>query len=154
MRSRTTSRRSLLATALAVPTAAVGVPLLTASPAAAAATGVQIVVDWTAIALATGVTAGAGTPAEARVVSIAGTEFLQLRGVITCDFTADAQLGTLPATIRPPKMTRGVCPRNNHLGVNATRVEADTAGRVMVYGPQTTDPVTWIQLDSFSSVMR
>lgn len=52
MPSRTTSRRSLLATALAVPTAAVGVPLLTASPAAATTTGVQVVVDWTAIALA------------------------------------------------------------------------------------------------------
>ncbi|MFI1172396.1 hypothetical protein [Streptomyces melanogenes] len=154
MPSRTTSRRSLLATALAVPTAAVGVPLLTASPAAAAPTGVQVVVDWTAITLAAGVSAGADTPAQARVVSIAGTEFLQLRGVLTCNFTGDSQLGTLPAAIRPPKTTRGVCPRNNHLGVNATRVEADTAGRVMVYGPQTTDPVTWIQLDNFSSVLR
>ncbi|MEV6549669.1 hypothetical protein AB0M57_13295 [Streptomyces sp. NPDC051597] len=154
MPSRTTSRRSLLATALAVPTAAAGVPLLTASPAAAAATGVATIVDWTDIALAAGVSASAGTPAQARVVSIAGTEFLQLRGIVTCAFSGDAQLGTLPATIRPPKTTRGVCPRNNHLGVNATRVEADTAGRVMVYGPQTSDPVTWIQLDSFSSVQR
>ncbi|MFD3940944.1 hypothetical protein ACFWSF_39660 [Streptomyces sp. NPDC058611] len=155
MTTRTTTRRSLLATAVAVPVAAVAAPLLTAAPAAAAAqSGAETLVGWTDIVLAAGVTAGANEHPQARVISIADTEYLQLRGLISCDFAVDSQLGTLPATIRPPKMTRGVCPRNNNLGINSTRVEADTSGRVMVYGPQAANKVTWVQLDNFSSVLR
>ncbi|MCX5612562.1 MULTISPECIES: hypothetical protein [unclassified Streptomyces] len=155
MTTHTPSRRTLLAAAVAAPAAAVGIPLLAHSAAAATAQGGFVsVVDWSNIALAAGVTAAAGEPPQARVVSIAGTEYLQLRGRISCDFATDSQLGNLPAAIQPPKMVRGVCPRNNNLGINSTRVEADTAGRVMVYGPQATNKVTWVQLDSFSSVLR
>ncbi|MCB8901979.1 MULTISPECIES: hypothetical protein [unclassified Streptomyces] len=156
MTQPTTSRRSLLAAALAAPAVAVAGPLLTATPAAAAdpVDGCQIVVDWTAITVDPAVVNEPGAPAEARVIRLAGTEFLQLRGTVTCAFTADGRLGTLPATIRPPKLTRGVCPRNNSLGINAVRIEANTAGAVNVYGPQATNKVTWIQLDNFSSVMR
>ncbi|MFE9134824.1 hypothetical protein [Streptomyces sp. NPDC007355] len=156
MNQPTTSRRSLLTAALAAPAVAVGAPLLTATPAAAVdpVDGCQTVVDWTAITVDPAVTNVAGAPTEARVIRLAGTEFLQLRGTVTCDFTADGRLGTLPATIRPPKLTRGVCPRNNSQGINAIRIEANTAGAVNVYGPQTTNKVTWIQLDNFSSVLR
>ncbi|MFF0561084.1 hypothetical protein ACH4ZU_31770 [Streptomyces sp. NPDC020472] len=156
MTQRTTSRRSLLAAALAAPTVAVGAPLLAAAPAAAVdpVDGCQTVVDWTPITLATGVQNDPLSPAEARVIRLAGTEFLQLRGLVTCSFTADGPLGTLDPSIRPPKLTRGVCPRNNSQGVNALRIEANTAGTVNVLGPQSTNKVTWIQLDSFSSVMR
>ncbi|QES11711.1 hypothetical protein DEJ45_04320 [Streptomyces venezuelae] len=155
MTQHTTSRRSLLTAALAAPAAVATAPLLTATPAAAAdpVDGCQVVVPWTAIALDPAVTNQAGAPAEARVIRLAGTEFLQLRGIVTCAFTADAQLGTLPAEIRPPKLTRGVCPRNNSQGINAIRVEANTAGVINVFGPQTTNKVTWIQLDNFSSVL-
>ncbi|MGW5849023.1 hypothetical protein ACWFQ8_13915 [Streptomyces sp. NPDC055254] len=155
MTTRTTSRRSLLAAAVAAPAGAVGASLLTSTPAAASTpSGAHAVVDWADIALAAGVTAFTGETPQARVVSIAGTEYLQLRGRITCDFAVDSPLGTLPATIRPPKTTRGVCPRNNNTGINSTRVEAETSGRIMVYGPQAANRATWIQLDSFSSVMR
>ncbi|MER5308632.1 hypothetical protein ABT034_12680 [Streptomyces sp. NPDC002773] len=154
MTQHTTSRRSLLAAALAAPAVAVGAPLLTATPAAAnPVDGCQTVVDWTAIILDPAVENVAGAPAEARVIRLAGTEFLQLRGTLTCAFTADGRLGTLPATIRPPKLTRGVCPRNNSQGINAIRIEANTAGAVNVFGPQATNKVTWIQLDNFSSVL-
>ncbi|MFJ8660513.1 hypothetical protein [Streptomyces sp. NPDC093795] len=154
MTQHTTSRRSLLAAALAAPAVAVGAPLLTATPAAAnPVDGCQTVVDWTAIILDPAVENVAGAPAEARVIRLAGTEFLQLRGTLTCAFTADGRLGTLPATIRPPKLTRGVCPRNNSQGINAIRIEANTAGAVNVFGPQSTNKVTWIQLDNFSSVL-
>ncbi|WP_209440905.1 hypothetical protein [Streptomyces wedmorensis] len=88
------------------------------------------------------------------MIRLAGTEFLQLRGLITCSFIADDKIGTLPEALRPPKLTRGVCPRNNSQGVNALRVEVNTAGAVNVLGPQSTNKVTWIQLDNFSSVMR
>ncbi|MER7624527.1 hypothetical protein [Streptomyces sp. NPDC126503] len=149
-----TSRRSLLTAALAAPAVAVGAPLLSAAPAAAeTAEGCQVVVDWTPIVLEPTVTNQTNQPAQARVVRIAGTDFLQLRGAVTCDFAADGRLGTLPAAIRPPKTTRGVCPRNNSQGINAVRVEANTAGHLNVYGPQATNKVTWIQLDSFSSVL-
>ncbi|MCX5393860.1 hypothetical protein [Streptomyces sp. NBC_00094] len=156
MTQRTTSRRSLLAAALAAPTVAVGAPLLTATPAAAVdpADGCQIVVDWTPIALEPDVHNDPLSPAEARVIRLAGTEFLQLRGLITCAFVADDKIGTLPEPLRPPKLTRGVCPRNNSQGVNACRVEVNTAGAVNALGPQSTNKVTWIQLDNFSSVMR
>ncbi|MFI1979203.1 hypothetical protein [Streptomyces wedmorensis] len=156
MTQRTTSRRSLLAAALAAPTVAVGAPLLTATPAAAVdpTDGCQTVVDWTPIALEPDVQNDPLSPAEARVIRLAGTEFLQLRGLITCSFIADDKIGTLPEALRPPKLTRGVCPRNNSQGVNALRVEVNTAGAVNVLGPQSTNKVTWIQLDNFSSVMR
>ncbi|MGW6560255.1 hypothetical protein [Streptomyces hydrogenans] len=150
--SPSTSRRSLLT---AAPAAAVGVPLATAAPAAAAPVdGCQTVVDWTAVTPAAGITPDAAAPLQARVIRLAGTEFLQLRGTLTCNLTADATLGTLPSTIVPPKLTRGVVPRNNNQGVNAIRVEANTARALKVYGPQSSNPVTWIQLDSFSSVLR
>ncbi|MYS08813.1 hypothetical protein GTW71_20735 [Streptomyces sp. SID6041] len=151
-----TSRRSLLTAALAAPAAVVAGPVLTATPAAAAdpVDGCQTVVDWTPLTVDAAVTNEPGAPAEARVIRLAGTEFLQLRGTVTCSFTADGRLGTLPATIRPPKLTRGICPRNNSLGINAIRIEANTAGAVNVYGPQATNKVTWIQLDTFSSVLR
>ncbi|WP_282692483.1 hypothetical protein [Streptomyces sp. CC208A] len=154
--SASTSRRSLLTAALAAPVAAVGVPLVTAAPAAAAdpADGCQTVVDWTDIIPAAGVTPNATAPIQARVIRLAGTEFLQFRGTLTCNFTADGTLGTLPATIQPPKLTRGIVPRNNSYGINAVRVEANTARAIKVYGPQASNPVTWMQLDSFSSVMR
>ncbi|MFI8509832.1 hypothetical protein ACIGHB_01755 [Streptomyces sp. NPDC085460] len=155
MSQQPTSRRSLLAAALATPVAAVAVPLATAAPAAAAPVdGCQTVVDWTAVTPAAGITPDAAAPLQARVIRLAGTEFLQFRGTVTCNLTADATLGTLPPTIVPPKLTRGVVPRNNSQGINAIRVEANTAGAVKIYGPQASNPVTWIQLDSFSSVLR
>ncbi|MFE9045436.1 hypothetical protein ACFY9F_12675 [Streptomyces sp. NPDC012421] len=155
MSQQPTSRRSLLAAALATPVAAVAVPLATAAPAAAAPVdGCQTVVDWTAVTPAAGITPDAAAPLQARVIRLAGTEFLQFRGTVTCNLTADATLGTLPAAIVPPKLTRGVVPRNNSQGINAIRVEANTAGAVKIYGPQASNPVTWIQLDSFSSVLR
>ncbi|MFJ9434769.1 hypothetical protein ACIRQY_34680 [Streptomyces sp. NPDC101490] len=163
----TTSRRSLLAAALAAPVAAVGVPLAAATPAVAAATatdpltGCQTVTDWTNIALAAGITAENGSPPQARIIRLAGTEFLQLRGVALCDFTADTPLGTLPLGTRPPKLTRGTAARNNHEGINAIRVDADTNGVLIVRGtstangePPSTNVVRWIQLDSFSAVIR
>ncbi|MFE5597234.1 hypothetical protein [Streptomyces sp. NPDC056549] len=156
MTQHTTSRRSLLTAALAAPAVAVGAPLLTAAPAAAVdpTDGCQVVVDWKPITLEAGVQNDPLSPAEARVIRLAGTEFLQLRGLVTCAFTGDGPLGTLHGDIRPPKLTRGVCPRNNSQGINALRIEATTAGVVYVLGPQAANKVTWIQLDNFSSVMR
>ncbi|MFD6422053.1 hypothetical protein [Streptomyces sp. NPDC060198] len=147
---RTPSRRALLTAAVTVPA-----PLLAAAPAVAATTGtggVEVVHPWTALALASGVTASADTPG-ARVIRIAGTDFLQLRGGVTCAFAGDAVLGAVPASLAVPKISRGVCPRNNKAGVNACRVEISTAGRITVSGGTTTSAITWITLDGFSVVL-
>lgn len=76
-----------------------------------------------------------------------------MRGGFTCAFTADAALGTLPAAITVPKTMRGVCPRNNSLGVNSCRVEVNTAGKITVFGATASNDITWVTLDSYSVVM-
>ncbi|MEV0747839.1 hypothetical protein AB0I75_21930 [Streptomyces sp. NPDC050273] len=148
-----TSRRALLAAAVAVPAAAVSAPMI-AAPAAAADVpgGISVVQDWQPLVLAEAVTAATDAPA-ARVVKIAGTDFLQMRGGFTCAFTADAVLGTLPPAITVPKTMRGVCPRNNSLGVNSCRVEVNTAGKITVFGATASNDITWVTLDSYSVVM-
>ncbi|WP_328950339.1 hypothetical protein OG778_22780 [Streptomyces sp. NBC_00184] len=148
-----TSRRALLTAAVAVPAAAVSAPMI-AAPAAAADVpgGISVVQDWQPLVLAAAVTAATDAPA-ARVVKIAGTDFLQMRGGFTCAFTADAVLGTLPAAITVPKTMRGVCPRNNSLGVNSCRVEVNTAGKITVFGATASNDITWVTLDSYSVVM-
>lgn len=152
-RSTTTSRRALLTAAVAVPASAAAAPLF-AAPAAAADTtgGIVVVHDWTPLVLAAGVTASADVPA-ARVIKIAGTDFLQLRGGVNCAFTGDSALGTVPASLPVPKTSRAVCPRNNKAGVNACRVEISTAGRITVFGGTATNAITWIALDSYSAVL-
>ncbi|MFD5764862.1 hypothetical protein ACFWIN_03435 [Streptomyces sp. NPDC127049] len=155
MTQQSTSRRSLLAAALATPVAVAAAPLATASPAAAAsAEGCQIIVPWTAVTPTGVITTHPDNPFQARVVRLAGTDFLQFRGYLTGNLVKDETLGTLPPSIEPSGYVRGVVPRNNHLGVNAIRVEATAEGLVRVVGPQAANPVTWIQLDSFSSVLR
>ncbi|WP_329540533.1 hypothetical protein [Streptomyces sp. NBC_01358] len=148
-----TSRRALLTAAVAVPAAAVSAPMI-AAPAAAADVpgGISVVQDWQPLVLAEAVTAATDAPA-ARVVKIAGTDFLQMRGGFTCAFTADAVLGTLPPAITVPKTMRGVCPRNNSLGVNSCRVEVNTAGKITVFGATASNDITWVTLDSYSVVM-
>lgn len=148
-----TSRRALLTAAVAVPAAVVGTPML-ATPVSAADVpgGISVVHDWQPLVLAAGVTAAADVPA-ARVVKIAGTDFLQMRGGFTCALTADAVIGSMPTTITVPKVMRGVCPRNNSVGINSCRVEVHTTGRITVFGGTTSNDITWVTLDSYSVVM-
>ncbi|MBT2449211.1 hypothetical protein J7F03_19350 [Streptomyces sp. ISL-43] len=148
-----TSRRTLLTAGVALPAAALSAPLL-ASPAAAAEPFESgVVVQWKPVTLASDITVEGAHP-QVRVVRVAGTEFLQLRGTIKGSFTADFQLGTLPDGVTTPKMTRGVCPRNSHNGLNTCRVEADIRGVITILGARPESPITWVQLDNFSSVMR
>ncbi|MFF5209254.1 hypothetical protein [Streptosporangium sp. NPDC000396] len=147
-------RRSLLTAAVALPVSAAAAPLLTAPAAAAeSAGGFNVVYDWRPLTLRPGVKAFPDDVPQARVVRIAGTDFLQMRGGAGCSFTGDAPLGSLPAGLAVPKLTRGVCPRNNVNGVTACRVEADIHGQVIVLGATPTSKITWVQLDSFSSVL-
>ncbi|MFI6316378.1 hypothetical protein ACIBG8_02610 [Nonomuraea sp. NPDC050556] len=145
------SRRTLLTT---LPVALVSSSTVLAAPASAAASeGVEIVAGWKPIVLRTGVTPFPGDAPQARAVRIAGTTFLQLRGGANVSFTADAVLGTLPSGLAVPKLTRGLCPRNNVNGLLACRVEADPKGQLTVLGGNTVTKITWVALDGFSSVL-
>ncbi|MFJ6351525.1 hypothetical protein ACIQKB_18855 [Streptomyces sp. NPDC092046] len=98
-------------------------------------------------------------------MKIEGTDFLQLRGGVSCgpEFafdggnTADTldPIGTLPAGFEPPTTyVRGVAPRNNRDGFSTCRIEVTLTGKLYVYGATTTNRISWIQLDSFSSIRR
>ncbi|WP_406290503.1 hypothetical protein [Embleya sp. NBC_00896] len=150
------SRRALLTAALAVPaTAAVtAVGMSLAEPAEAASGGIEVRRGWTTIKLAPGVTVLDRNVPQARLLDIAGSTFLQLRGTVGCTFRQDQKLGDVNPALRPSAAVRGVAPRNNHSGVNACRVDVTETGLVVVYGGTNDSPVTWIQLDDFSAMWR
>ncbi|WP_433248745.1 hypothetical protein ACQPYK_01085 [Streptosporangium sp. CA-135522] len=140
--------------AITLSASAAGTLLLAAAADAARSTGgFSVVYGWQPLSLRPGVRAFAADVPEARVVRIAGTDFLQMRGGAWCSFSGDAALGSLPAGPAVRKLTRGVCPCNNLNGVNACRVEADPRGPVTVLGATPASKITWVQLDNFSSVM-
>lgn len=147
-------RRSILGAALALPAALTVGGLATAAPAAAAPGGVEAG-EWTDLVLEPGITATAGATPQVRLVTIAGTTFLQARGQITGSFTADTKIATLPpALARPTWYVRATAPRNNSQGINACRFEINPAGSVTVYGGNTGNPVTWVQFDSVQTIWR
>ncbi|MBT2449791.1 hypothetical protein J7F03_22480 [Streptomyces sp. ISL-43] len=155
------SRRYLLAAAVALPAAAAGATFLGSSPATAD-TDIAVVQPWTPIVLAAHVLPDGNTP-HARIVRIAGTEFLQMRGGITCEkgyeFNGGSTpetndlLGTLPAALRPTTdYVRGVAPRNNESGSSSCQVEVNLAGEIHVFGALKTNKIAWVRLDSFSAI--
>ncbi|WP_433249132.1 hypothetical protein ACQPYK_01805 [Streptosporangium sp. CA-135522] len=149
------SRRALLTTlpvALASSSAILAAPA-SATSVASAGGGVEVVVGWKPLTLRAGVTPFPGDAPQARTVRVAGTSFLQLRGGASVSFTTDAVLGTLPTGIAVTKLTRGLCSRNNFNGLIVCRVEADTKGQLTVLGGTTASKITWVALDSFSSVL-
>ncbi|MFD1933110.1 MULTISPECIES: hypothetical protein [Nonomuraea] len=145
---RSPTRRTLLTAAVALPAVT-----LAAAPADAAASGVEVVFPWKPITLTGAAKPFADAPPQARVVRVAGTDFLQLRGGAHVSYTSDSPLGTLPAGLPVPKLTRGLCPRNNHNGLSVCRVEADVRGTLIVLGGTSASKITWVRLDGFSSVL-
>ncbi|WP_157252782.1 hypothetical protein [Nonomuraea typhae] len=140
---RSPTRRTLL-------TAAAALPAVALAPGVSDA---EVVSAWKPITLTGAANAFADAPPQARVVRVAGTDFLQLRGGAHVSYTADSPLGTLPSGLRVPKLTRGLCPRNNHNGLSVCRVEADVRGVLIVLGGTTASKITWVRLDGFSSVL-
>ncbi|MER7518489.1 hypothetical protein [Streptomyces sp. NPDC126499] len=144
------NRRSVLGAALALPAALTVGGLVTAAPAAAAGVDAGA---WTPLVLEPGITPSAGATPEVRLVTLAGTPFLQARGLVTCNLASDAKIGRLPdGFAAPTAFVRGVAPRNNSQGVNACRLEINPSGSVNVYGGNAGNPITWIQLDSVQTV--
>ncbi|MEU5806707.1 hypothetical protein [Streptomyces sp. NPDC047718] len=79
-----------------------------------------------------------------RLTTVAGTAFLQARGQITGTFTADTRTGTLPADFaRPVWYVRATAARDNSQGINACRLDINSA-----------NPVTWVQFDNVQTIWR
>ncbi|MFE1383308.1 hypothetical protein ACFW6S_30610 [Streptomyces sp. NPDC058740] len=148
------NRRSILGAALALPAALTVGGLATAAPAAAATGGVEAG-EWVDLVLETVATPTAGATPQVRLVTIAGTTFLQARGQVTGNFAADTKIATLPAAFgRPTWYVRATAPRNNSQGINACRFEINPAGSVSVYGGNAGNPITWVQFDSVQAIWR
>ncbi|MFE6101578.1 hypothetical protein ACFVQ4_16615 [Streptomyces laurentii] len=116
--------------------------------------GVKVLTDWRAITLAAGVSADQNAP-RGRLISLAGTTFLQLSGGVAGPFTADAVLGTLPDALTPSIPARATVPRDTAGGGPAVaRVEVGSDRVLRLFGARTTSPIAWAQLDNFSAVWR
>ncbi|MFB7865035.1 MULTISPECIES: hypothetical protein [unclassified Streptomyces] len=148
------NRRSILGAALALPTALTVGGLAAATPAAAAPGAVDAGA-WTPLVLEAGITPNAAAAPEVRLVTIAGTAFLQARGLVTCNLTGDARIGRLPDGFAlPTGYVRAAVPRNNSQGINACRLEINPAGSVSVFGGNTANAITWVQFDSVQTIWR
>ncbi|MFJ8668701.1 hypothetical protein [Streptomyces sp. NPDC093600] len=147
------NRRSLLGAALALPAALTVGSLATAAPAAAATGGVEAG-EWADLVLEPGITPQTGATPQVRILTLAGTTYLQARGAITCNLTTDTRIATLPAGLTPTWYTRAAAPRNNSQGINACRFEISPAGTVTIFGANTGNPITWVQFDSIQTVWR
>ncbi|MGW4745456.1 phage baseplate protein [Streptomyces sp. NPDC004290] len=124
-------------------------------PTRPAVDGVRVLADWEDLALETIVQAGPQRP-RGRLISYAGTTYLQLRGTLTAapGLTQDTKIGTLPHRLRPTAPTRAGVPRNNHAGRCVCRVETNVSGDLWVYGAYSDNAITWIDLDGVSVVWQ
>ncbi|WP_405851363.1 hypothetical protein OG361_01120 [Streptomyces sp. NBC_00090] len=124
-------------------------------PTKPAVDGVKVLADWEDLALEPGVTPGAQPP-RGRLIALAGTTYLQLRGTFTCTpgLTEDSRVATLPHRLRPTHLTRQNVPRNNNTGRCVCRIEADVHGALWAYGATTDNAITWIDLDGVSVAWR
>ncbi|MDV5143485.1 hypothetical protein R1T08_04060 [Streptomyces sp. SBC-4] len=124
-------------------------------PTKPAVDGIKVLADWEDLALEPGVTPGAQPP-RGRLIALAGTTYLQLRGTVTCTpgLTADSRIATLPHRLRPTHLTRQNVPRNNNTGRCVCRIEADVHGALWAYGAAGDNAITWIDLDGVSVAWR
>ncbi|MGW2300139.1 phage baseplate protein [Streptomyces sp. NPDC001809] len=117
--------------------------------------GVKLLTDWTALTGVSGATPQTGVMSpRGRLVSLAGTTFLQLRGGFDCDLAAEGPFAQLPPTLTPSRTVRAEVTRNNQGGRCVCRVEVDSRGRLSVFGPTADNRITWIGLDNFSAAWR
>ncbi|MFD9796003.1 hypothetical protein ACFWXK_34190 [Streptomyces sp. NPDC059070] len=122
-------------------------------PTAPAVDGVRVLSDWVDLTPAAGVRPGAQAP-RGRLIALAGTTHLQLRGTVTCALTADALIATLPQRLFPTRTVRQNVPRNMNTGRGVCRIEANALGELWAYGATGDNPITWIDLDCVSVAWR
>ncbi|MEV4949376.1 hypothetical protein [Streptomyces sp. NPDC053755] len=124
-------------------------------PTRPAVDGIKVLSDWEDLVLEAGTAPGAQRP-RGRLIAMAGTTHLQLRGTLTCfpGLTADGKVATLPHRLRPTRPARQNVPRNNFHGRCVCRVEADVHGALWAYGATADNAITWIDLDGVSVAWR
>ncbi|MFD3940943.1 hypothetical protein ACFWSF_39665 [Streptomyces sp. NPDC058611] len=123
-------------------------------PTKPAVGGVKVLSGWQNLTLAAGMNpGGAGTP-RGRLIAVEGTTYLQLRGGITGNLTADAVVATLPQQLFPTRSARQSVPRNMYYGRGVCQIEANKLGELWVYGAAADNAITWIDLDSVSVAWR
>ncbi|MFJ9434770.1 hypothetical protein ACIRQY_34685 [Streptomyces sp. NPDC101490] len=117
--------------------------------------GVQVLADWEDLTLAEGIRPGAERP-RGRLVALAGTTYLQLRGGVSVSpgLTKDLRIATLPHRLRPTVTLRHNAPRSNNRGRAICRVEANIHGELWVVGATADNAITWVDLDNVSAVWR
>ncbi|MFH9726434.1 hypothetical protein ACH4M4_26235 [Streptomyces sp. NPDC017254] len=124
-------------------------------PTKPAVDGVKVLADWEDLTLEAGVSPGAQPP-RGRLISLAGTTYLQLRGTVTCSpgLTADSRIATLPHRLRATHLTRQNVARNNNTGRCVCRIETDVTGALRVYGATSDNAITWIDFDAVTVAWR
>ncbi|MGQ4513705.1 hypothetical protein [Streptomyces sp. DW26H14] len=100
---------------------------------------------WTAIAIAG--SSVLSRQVEARIVTIAGTRYLQMRGSVNKSLTGDTAIATLPANMRPPVTVTFPIAKTNSAGNSTVRAEITTAGVLTVYFPTGGSSITWMSFE-------
>ncbi|MFH8580905.1 hypothetical protein [Streptomyces zaomyceticus] len=124
-------------------------------PTKPAVDGVKVLADWEDLTLEPGVTPGSQPP-RGRLIALAGTTYLQLRGNVACSpgLTADSRIATLPHRLRATHLTRQNVARNNNTGRCVCRIETDVTGALRVYGATSDNAITWIDFDAVTVAWR
>lgn len=110
-------------------------------------------VSWTNFSLASGFTTpfGSLSVAQYRVITVDGTNRVELRGSISCtsDVTVTTTFATLPAAARPSiSRTFPVARNYNGNTGGTTRAEVATNGVFQIYGSPAPAATTWFCLDN------
>lgn len=99
---------------------------------------------WTTVTIAN--SSPLNRQVEARIVTIAGTRCLQMRGAVNKTLTADAAIATLPTNMRPPVTVTFPVAKTNAAGDSVVRAEINTVGALTIYFP-TGSSITWVSFE-------
>ncbi|MFE2048019.1 hypothetical protein ACFXAS_05890 [Streptomyces sp. NPDC059459] len=109
--------------------------------------------SWTAIPLLTGFTTPHNQfgPAQYRVITVAGTVRVELRGSVACSPAVTTQTpfsSALPVIARPAYIRTVPCRRQLSADTKGiTAIEVSTAGVLQIHGLVTPNTTTWFAID-------
>ncbi|GAA3473376.1 phage baseplate protein [Nonomuraea roseola] len=113
--------------------------------------GVKVLSDWIGLVPAPGTPmASERQRLRGRLVNVAGTTLLQLRGTLSRDLSSDGKVAQLPPSLVPSRAVRANVPCNMDHGRGVCRVEVNAAGELWAFGATARSRISWIDFDSFS----